>query len=462
MKPSFYARLCQALCLDFYSGVLRGSRLMGHLRSLEKTQFLPREQLLELQRSRLRDLMRHAAEHVPFYRERFRKTGFDPDKAHLPENFQKLPLITKEDIRRDPTRFLAENHRGRTWRVATGGSTGVPLEVWLDREGRERRGAALKRGYGWAGYRDAEKTALVWGRLRERSLLKRTRRALSERLLRIRCYNAFSLDPEAMARSARDIRAFKPSFVIAYPSALYLLAGFIRQTGRSVPPARSVILGAEKAHPVERELIAEVFGCPVFQTYGCREAGPLAAECEERRGMHIHEENAYLEVIKDGRPAGHGEAGEIVVTDLTNYRMPLIRYKNDDLGVLSSRVCRCGRGLALLEDVQGRTVDMIRTPGGGLIHGEVFSHLVRESAGIRRFQVVQETLERVVVKIVREEGFSRERSGWLKEEMARALGPRMRISIEIVDEIPLTPLGKLRPVVSNVAPAPDGAPEVAR
>jgi phenylacetate-CoA ligase len=452
MKPSLYARLYQAVFNGFYESILKGRKISEYLRSLEKTQYLPREKLFDLQRSRLRDLLRHAAANVPFYQERFRKIGLDPDKAHLPENFQKIPFLTKEDIRKNPEALRARNRTGRALRMTTGGSTGIPLRVDIDAQDFLWRRAAIMRGYGWGGYRDAEASVWIWGRLGNESFREKTKNNLHERLKRRRVYNAFSFGREAMSRCAREINAVKPRIVVAYASTLYRFARFIKETGRKVCPLEAALLGAEKVYAFQRRLIEEVFACGVFQDYGCGEVGPMAAECEAHGGMHIHDENIYFEVVQEDKPSKQEEVGEVVVTELTNYRTPIIRYKNQDLAAFSGRSCPCGRNLTLLKSVEGRILDAVQTADGRVVTGEFFPHLIKDFRGIEQFQVVQETLDHLVVRVVKEPGFPAAKLDELKNEISRAMGPVMNVEFQCVERIPLSPMGKFRVVVSKVPP----------
>ena len=164
---------------------------------------------------------------------------------------------------------------------------------------------------------------------------------------------------------------------------------------------QGVICAAEKVLPFQREVMERVFGCPVFNTYGSREFMLIASECEKHEGLHVNVENLIVEIVKeDGTYAREGETGRIIITDLHNYGMPFIRYEIGDLAVFTERRCSCGRGLPIIEDVVGRSLDMIKTPEGKIVPGEFFPHLMKEFKEILKFQVIQETLENLRIRMV--------------------------------------------------------------
>jgi phenylacetate-CoA ligase len=216
-------------------------------------------------------------------------------------------------------------------------------------------------------------------------------------------------------------------------------------------------------HSWQRRAIEEVFGCKVTNRYGCEEVSLIACECEEHDGLHVNAEGVYVELLRDGRPVGPAEPGSVVVTDLTNRAMPLIRYQVGDVAVWSGRRCRCGRGLPLLERVEGREADYVVTPAGELISGiSLTENLALHVPGVAQLQIVQEEPARFLFRIVRGPGFgplSRRRLGQL---VAERFGPGVRYECEYLDRIPQEPSGKYRFCISRV-PNPFSRPrEVCR
>src|SRR5436190_1770054 len=183
---------------------------------------------------------------------------------------------------------------------------------------------------------------------------------------------------------------YRPDVIVAYTNPLYDFARMLAERGLSPRPPRSIVVGAEKLYPFQRQLIEKVFQAPVFETYGSREFMLLGAECDRHLGLHLTTENLVVEVLDDeGHPVPDGTEGNVVVTDLTNYGMPFIRYVNGDRAVAGWGNCSCGRDLPRLKQVSGRRLDIVRTPDGRHVPGELFPHLVKVFPQVRRFQVVQ-------------------------------------------------------------------------
>ena len=176
----------------------------------------------------------------------------------------------------------------------------------------------------------------------------------------------------------------------------------------------------------------------------------IASQCEHQGGMHINADNLFVEILRDNEPVAEGEMGEVVVTDLHNYGMPFIRYKNGDLATAGKQSCPCGRGLPLIADVEGRVTDMITTADGRIITGLFFPHLMKEFEEVEHFQVVQETSDRLLVKIVQRAQISNARLEVMRSEIQKVCGDAMKIEFDIADEIPLTPSGKRRVTISKV------------
>ena len=285
---------------------------------------------------------------------------------------------------------------------ATGGSSGEPLQFDLDSGSNDRRTAMMWRGYNWAGGTPGTRQLYVWGTaVGKIPAWKRMKKELHQRIDNHLVLSCFEFTPDKMRQHFDRMNRYRADVIVAYTNPLYEFARYIQREGLTPVSPKSIIVGAEKLHSFQRDLIEKAFGAPVFETYGSREFMLIGAECDKHSGLHLSMENLLVEVLNDdGSPTPAGQEGNIVITDLFNYGMPFIRYVNGDRAVAGFDLCSCGRGLPLLKQVVGRQLDTLETPDGRKIPGEFFPHLIKDFPAIRRFQVVQETIEQITLKLV--------------------------------------------------------------
>lgn len=448
-----YACAFRKLLLPFLERVIHHREMLVFRAFLEQSQWWTADALRDYQMEFLGRLLVHVYHHVPYWEEWFKRSGVTPGDLRSLDDIRRLPIIGKSDIRTNKDRMLADNWLGQTWTKSTGGATGVPLELDYTAESYDWRVACSKRGYSWAmGCEDGRKQAHIWGvAIGGQSHLAKLKQDIHHCVFRQKYFNCFEFDAELMAQCLKSLNRFQPEYVIGYTNPLYEFARYIQRKGALRFFPKAILCGAEKLHFFQRETIEAVFQCPAFNTYGSREFMLIASECEKHEGLHVSMENLIVEVIKeDGSPAKPGETGDLVITDLHNYGMPFIRYRIGDMAVASDHVCSCGRGLALLADIVGRSLDIIRTPSGRNVPGEFFPHLMKEFKGVERFQVVQDELDHLEVKIIRNTRFSEAEYQCMQDEIRKIVGNEMRVDYTFVRDIPLTKTGKFRVTISTI------------
>jgi phenylacetate-CoA ligase len=406
---------------------------------------------------RLAALLRHAVSRVPFYRDRVCGAPLDRiDRSPL-EALTSFPILTRSDLHEHFEALACEMGRGTVW-DSSGGSTGVPVRFLHDGEYKSAAIAAERLAFEWAGASVGDRIVRLWGARRDLpSGRGRPWGGLADRLYNRLVLDAFRMDDAAMAEYVRRIGRFRPLCVEAYADAAYELAAFVRREGVSLARPRSVVTGATTLFEHMRREIEEVFGAPVFNRYGTREVGVVASECDRHQGLHVVGECVVVEVVGgDGRPVGEGQEGEILVTNLWNYTMPFVRYRIGDVAIRGEAGCDCGRPYPKLERVLGRTESRIVRPAGGVVLPEFFIHLIGveyNSGAIRKFQVVQEAVDRIVVRIV---PFDEKREDALADRdeiaahIARAMGEPCSVEFAIEDDIEPTATGKHLYTVSRV------------
>ena len=442
------------LLLPAFETGLKRRKSLRYWRDLERTQWLSRAEVEQVQFEALSRLIRHAFDNCPYYRGAWLKGGLHPQQLRSLADFTRWPLITRDTIRAHRMDMRATHPRLRLMSKATGGSSGVPLQFDLDFGSFDRRTAAWHRGYEWAGAGPGTKQLYLWGvPLGARSRTSRLKDHLYNRFHRRLVLNSFELSEATADAFLQRLNRYRPEVIVAYTNPLYAFARILKDRGVRPSSPKSIVVGAEKLHSFQRELIEDVFNAPVFETYGSREFMLMGAECDRHQGLHMTMENLLIEVLNErGERAADGQEGDVVVTDLYNYGMPFIRYANGDRAIAGGGTCSCGRGLPLLKKVVGRQLDLIITPDGRRVPGEFFPHLMKDHDAVRQFQVVQDALDHVkLVVVIKGEWDARSRS-LLECQVHDVLGDATRFEIEPVDEIPLTSAGKLRVVVNLVSP----------
>lgn len=417
---------------------------------LEETQWWPQEKLEALQLERLGSLLQRAERQVPYYRDLFACIGFKAAEVTSIADLQRLPFLTKPIIRQHQEALKAESAEGLA-RFNTGGSSGEPLIFFIGRERVSHDVAAKWRATRWWGVDIGDPEIVVWGSPIELTAQDRVRK-LRDQLMRTQLLPAFAMSEAKLDDFVATIRDLRPAMLFGYPSSISLIARHAEKRGQSMNDLgiKVAFVTSERLYDHQRDDISRVFGCPVANGYGGRDAGFIAHQCP-RGGMHITAEDIIVEIVdKDGKVLPKGEAGEVVVTHLATGEYPFIRYRTGDVAVLSDKSCPCGRGLPLLEEIQGRTTDFVVAADGTMMHGLAVIYPIRDIPGIASFKVVQETRERVVVQIVPGEGCGNDVESLIATGIKARLGQTVEVQVRRVDDIPREKSGKYRYVQSLV------------
>ena len=436
-------------------------RTLQRLAELKRWQWLDEGRARALRDERMTRMLLHASEHVPYYRRKLREAGVcEVGRVRL-ERFERLELLDKERIRSHFEELKSDDLHRRGWYVNTsGGSTGVPVRFIQDKEYDEWTAALKLLDDSWSGRAIGDRQIRLWGSERDLLIGRENLRTYVGRWVKNEIHlNAFRMTEEQMDRYLRSMRAFKPVQILAYADSIHQLALYAERRGLSVFRPKAIMTSAGTLFPPMRERIERIFGCPVFDRYGSREVGDIACECSHHRGLHVSLPTHYVEILKpDGRPAPPGEIGEIVVTLLTNFAMPIIRYRIGDMGTWAEGPCTCGRPYPLIRKLAGRVTDTFLTREGTRVHGEFFTHLFYHQSWLKQFQVVQEDFERIRVYVVsakpedEAQKAIRERAlADIRDKIRIVMGPACEVAFETVDEIRPASSGKHRYTLSRVA-----------
>lgn len=446
-----YSSLFRNVLFPAYDAGLRHRTTLQTLAELEQSQWQSPDVLADLSFRRLLEAFQHAERHIPFYRRRFAEFGVRVSQIQSPDDLAAFPIVTKDDVRKYAREFVAENFHGTLHRSATGGSTGASMTFGYDHATYERRIAAAIRANRWAGAELGERELHVWGRPPgERLGLRQCKRLLEEFLWRQKYISSFHLHQDKLADTLRTMAAYAPRVIVGYTTPLFWLARAALDERFSWPELRGIITSAERLFEHQRAVIEQGFGAPVFNRYGCREVMLIGAECERHFGLHLNVESVFVELYRGDRPALPGTPGDVLVSDLNNRAMPLLRYRNEDIATAKVEVCPCGRGLPLLASVEGRVLDMIVGTNGRIVAGEAFVHLLKDYP-IDRFQVHQRADRSTTLLLVPGQTFRAEQAQEIDARLRTVLGADALLSVELVHDIPLTPSGKHRVTKTDVA-----------
>ena len=421
-------------------------------RDMEASQWWPRQRILDLQLKRLQALLQDVAVHVPYYRELFARIGFDPAAVRSVADLQALPFLTKAEIRAHADALRADNAVGLA-RFNTGGSSGEPLIFFIGTERVTHDVAAKWRATRWWEVDIGDREIVVWGSPIELGTQDRVR-LVRDALMRTELLPAFEMSDAKVDGFIARIRERRPKMLFGYPSAISHIALRAEQRGVRLDDlgVKVVFCTSERLYDHQRETISRLFGCPVANGYGGRDAGFIAHECPSGN-MHITAEDIVVEIIDEaGRVLPPGQSGEIVVTHLATRDYPFIRYRTGDIGTLGEDACPCGRGLPILKDIQGRSTDFVVAEDGTVLHGLSLIYILRDIPAVRAFKIVQETRSHTRALIVPEAGASTEGlDTTVIEGFRRRLGQGVEVSVEFVETIAAEKSGKFRYVVSHVA-----------
>ncbi|MBY0512719.1 MAG: phenylacetate--CoA ligase family protein [Gemmataceae bacterium] len=420
------------------------SRHLDYLRVLRQTQFDPPDVIRARQLAALKVQLQHALDTVPYYRAAWRKAGVHPADVKSLADLDAFPVLTKDDIRRHEHALVSNAFDAATLRAKrTSGSTGVPLTVRIDEPAVQWKTACTIRSDEWSGYRLGQRVAKVWGNPEylQFGWKGRLRNYFVDRAVYL---DTLNLTGGRIAAFTAVIRRHRPGLIFGHAHSLYLLACALRKQGVADVRPNGIVSTAMILHDWQRTVIEQVFDCPVTNRYGCEEVSLIASECELHQGLHLNADSIYAEI--------EPRTGKLLVTDLTNRAMPLIRYRIGDVVVGSGRSCRCGRGLPLIDRVEGREADYVLTPAGSLISGiSLTENFALHIPGAAQVQIVQESLHLLRVRLVPDDGFGDAGRRKVAELVAETFGPAVRHEVEVVDAIPQEAGGKYRFCISQVA-----------
>jgi phenylacetate-CoA ligase len=412
---------------------------------LMKNQWKSPEEIKRIQDIKLRKLVKHAYEKVPYYRQLFDTNGLKPGDVQTIGDLKKLPLLSKETVKNLPLeQIVAKGVDVDKCRTAkTSGTTSMPLQVYFTWRDARMIGIALVRSFLACGVKPWHKTA-------EFSAYPGfpKRRKIFDRLTIWRNWKISTW--EELENWIKILRKWKPQVLYGYVMTLRLLAETILEDSIKGINPEIIISTTGVLDKASRTTIRSAFKAKVFDFYGSWEGGNIAWECPQCSGYHINSDMLIFEVLKEGKQVPPGQEGEVVITNLYSYAMPFIRYRQGDIVVMSDKLPSCGRPFPLIKEIKGRIVDFIILPSGKKLSPHPFHMLMVTIPGVTQFRISQKQLNLLIIEIVPSEDFNQSNLITMEREFRKLVGDNMRITISLIKKIDFPHLAKRRIVDSKI------------
>lgn len=414
---------------------------------LQKSQWWTKEQVENYQLQQLSKLLHHAYENVAYYRKVFDERSLTPNDIKCFEDLQKLPVLTKDIVRKNIEDLKAKNYPESKFEYTrTGGSTGFPLQfykekgVWM-----ARHTAYTKLTMDWADCSLFDRYVFITGRDDSWKY---------QLFGRVLVLSSFYMNDQYLPKFVEKIRKLKPKYILTYPSAITILAQYMKKNKLGVfPSVKTIICHAETLYDWQRTLVEETFRCRVHDSYGLREQVAFGSTCEYSNYFHMFPQYSVIELIGNNGKlvTKEGETGEIVGTGFHTHIFPLIRYKTGDLGVYTKEKCECGRNFPLLKKIEGRVQDFVISKTNKIVPFTRIQHLIAEStAHVAECQFYQDSKGELVLNLVKTQDYTEADSQAIKKSFQKALGIEFDLSICFVDNISRSNRGKFQFLIQKL------------
>jgi phenylacetate-CoA ligase len=420
---------------------------------LKESQNWSREKLEKHQIEQLKKLINHSYENVPYYHKVFKNQGLKPEDIKNLSDLQKIPFLTKEIIKEHIDDLKAKNYPEYKFRyMTTGGSTGNTIGIYEeDSVSYIKDLAYYKIVIEQLDCKLSDKSVIIKeGIISDKDEDKFWKYSLFGRCLIL---SSFHLNQKNLPVYINKIRKLKPKFIMTYPSAITIIANYMKDNNiPSFKTLKIITCLGENLYDGQRKVLEEFFGCKVIGIYEHTEQSVYGFTCKYKNYYHFFPQYGITELVdKDGKIiTKDGAIGEIVATGFKNFLFPIIRYKTGDLGIYTSEKCLCGRNFFLLKKIEGRNQDFIVTKNSSLISLAAVNIHSKVLKNIKQLQFYQETPGILIIKIIKKDAYTEKDSEEIKQHLHKKLGKDAELIIKFVDQIPVTMRGKYRYLVQKI------------
>jgi phenylacetate-CoA ligase len=422
---------------------------LRELASMNRNVRLPRKSLTELRLSLLKDQLLNAYHNVNYYRDVFDHRGLDPFKLKSLEDLENYPIITRQDIQREGASFLSTKFSAGTLKKShSSGSTGRPLWSYFDQNTWVRKKYLSKiRARVEGGLKLGERLAIFDSDPPAELALKNGRRMLSNPLVRARYFSIF----DENQKNHDELKKWRPTHIDSPPSLLFNLARVSEKTKRDIPSVKRIYTSSEYLELNMRKFIERKFNTRIIDVYGCTEIKEIAWECERHEGYHINDDEVLVEILDGDNPVKPGEVGDIVLTDLRNRAMPLIRYRIGDRGCLLANLCSCCRTFSLMIPTAGRASEHIITPEGKKISPYRLTTAVEKISNILQYQFIQKNNDSIDVNVVMTDRGGEKELLEIHKKTVAVVGFQIKVNVIAKESLDAEKNGKFKVVKSDLS-----------
>lgn len=426
--------------------------LLPEIYQMKKNLRTSRKDLDRLRLTLLQKQIRNIYENVPFYREVFQKFNLVPEDINRIQDLKKLPVITKEDIRNNRDKFFNRKmNPEKCFHSFSSGSTGQPFASHFDRRSWIRKKFLSKLRARFAcGMRQGQRVAIFESEPAQNLEKRNGFHPLRDLFLQVRYFSIFD-DIEHLVIQLAD---FKPQNAYGPQSFFFHFAREIQKNNQQLSFLKRIYTSSEYGQKHAAQFIKSILQVEIYDVYGSTEFKEVSWECEQHQGYHINEDEIVCEILNEDRPALPGKIGDIVLTDLRNHAMPLIRYRIHDRGRLLSGNCRCGRTFSLMQPVAGRASEYIRLPGGEKISPYRFTTAIEKFEGLLQYQLIQQSETDIIIQMIIEKRSGTDTSMKIEQTIKNITKGLMQVSVQKTDRIFPEENGKFKVVKNTLREIP--------
>lgn len=413
-----------------------------HARWFYKNPWRSSEDIKKYQESQIKKLLTHAYQTTDLYHKKYKSAGIHPDDFNCLEDLKKFPTVTKDEIiEHFPEGVISKSvDTSKCIHSVSSGSSGKvitilhePKDTWAYALGRFRILNLFKN------YRPWDKSLYIYT-------------SPYPAMSYFGLYQSYFISTlNDLKDTAKIIKETKPKFISSYPSRMLELTHYFSPQEARDLKLKLISLGSELSTRSQRDLLADHFDCPVYDEYSSEELGWIAGECPDRN-YHLWEDISHIEVLKSDNQSSEGE---IVGTNLHNFAMPFIRYRQGDIGVIEENRCPCGRQSRMMTSFLGRNNDMFKFANGktaspAYLLDVVYDLLLKLKSDIADFCLIQESSTKVRLQIVKGKSFLDDNLPQIKKRLEELLPVEAIIECVNSENLYKTKTGKRNPIISTL------------